>query len=174
MAKFDIEFEMSAYGYDKREVLKEDDEWSSYINNVAKFFNCIEQSEASKEVPTPFKSDLARGKFKRGDVYWVDLGRAMGSEMRKVRPCVLIGASSINKTQKTVVVVPLSSSSITKKKQKQTRVQLDSLNNDGKKSYAVCDQIRAVDKRRLKHKAGSISLKDTQVLESGLRQVFSL
>ncbi|MGZ3578481.1 MAG: type II toxin-antitoxin system PemK/MazF family toxin, partial [Syntrophales bacterium] len=42
----------------------------------------------------------------RGDIYWVNLDPTVGSEIRKKRPCVLIGATPINEARRTVVVVP--------------------------------------------------------------------
>ena len=44
----------------------------------------------------------------RGDIYWVDLNPTRGSEINKLRPCVLVGATPINQARHTVVVVPLS------------------------------------------------------------------
>ena len=36
-------------------------------------------------------------KVNRGDVFWVNLDPTVGSEIRKQRPCVLVGANPINK-----------------------------------------------------------------------------
>ena len=47
-------------------------------------------------------------KLNRGNVYWVDLDPTRGSEILKMRPCVLVGDTPINKDRRTVVVVPLS------------------------------------------------------------------
>ena len=81
--------------------------------------------------------------LKRGDVYWVNLDPTRGSEIRKTRPCVLVGATPINKARRTVIVVPLSSSGV-------LRPPLTvSVNCLGKQALAVCDQIRAIDKTRL-------------------------
>lgn len=46
----------------------------------------------------------------RGDIYWVDSEPAKGAEIKKLRPCVIIGATPINRARHTVVVVPLSTS----------------------------------------------------------------
>jgi mRNA interferase MazF len=101
----------------------------------------------------------------RGDIYWVNLNPAMGSEINKLRPCVLVGATPINQARHTVVVVPLSSSA------KTITISVFCL---GKQVNAVCDQIRTVDKSRLKDHAGSLSAKDLNMLDDGLRQVLSL
>jgi len=53
---------------------------------------------------------MESNKMKRGELYWVNLDPTVGSEIRKQRPCVLIGATPINKARHTVVIIPLSSS----------------------------------------------------------------
>lgn len=104
----------------------------------------------------------------RGDVYWVDLDPTKGSEMNKQRPCVLVGATPINLARRTVVVVPLSTSVIIKPP---ITVGVQCL---GKKVVAVCDQIRTVDKTRLKKQAGSLSINDSNELDECLKQVLAL
>jgi mRNA interferase MazF len=104
----------------------------------------------------------------RGNVYWVDLDPTRGSEIRKMRPCVLVGATPINQARRTVVVVPLSTVG---KPRPPIVVPVSCL---GKQGVAVCDQIRAVDKTRLIKEAGSLSREDLEALDLGLRQVLSL
>ena len=104
----------------------------------------------------------------RGDVYWVDLNPTKGSEINKERPCVLVGATPINMARRTVVVVPLSTSAIIRPP---VTVGVNCL---GKIVAAVCDQIRTVDKTRLKKKAGALLVKDLQELDEGLKQVLAL
>jgi len=106
--------------------------------------------------------------LKRGDVYWVDLDPTRGSEIRKMRPCVLVGATPINQARRTVVVVPLSTAG---KPRPPIAVPVFRLE---KQVVAVCDQIRAVDKARLIKEAGSMSKEDMARLDVGLRQVLSL
>lgn len=104
----------------------------------------------------------------RGDVYWVDLNPTKGSEINKMRPCVLVSATPINKARRTVVVVPLSTSAQPRPPLVVSVTCLD------KQVTAICDQIRIVDKRRLAKTAGQLSLKDLHALDDGLRQVLSL
>ncbi len=104
----------------------------------------------------------------RGDVYWVDLNPSTGSEINKQRPCVLIGATPINQARHTVVVVPLSTKAIAKTP---LTIAVDCL---GKKVTAICDQIRSVDKSRLKNQAGSLAEQDLKAIEEGLRAVLCL
>jgi mRNA interferase MazF len=104
----------------------------------------------------------------RGDIYWVELSPTKGSEIGKLCPCVLIGATPINQARHTVVVIPLSSSA---QARPPLTIAVSCLN---KTAVAVCDQIRTVDKGRLKNSAGSLSDADLTALEEGLRQVLCL
>jgi len=104
----------------------------------------------------------------RGDVYWVNLDPTAGSEIKKTRPCVIIGANPINRARRTVVVIPLSSAGTPNPP---LVIEVDCL---GRKALAVCDQIRAVDKSRFGNKADSLSRQDLEAIESELRQVLCL
>lgn len=104
----------------------------------------------------------------RGDLYWVDLNPTKGSEINKLKPCVIVGATPINKARRTVVVVPLSTSA---KSVPPLNISINCLNKNG---IAVCDQIRAVDKTRLTKFIGSLSHSDLNKLDDGLRQILSL
>lgn len=104
----------------------------------------------------------------RGDIYWVNLDPAIGSEIKKKRPCVIIGATPINEARRTVVVVPLSSAG-------KPRPPLNvPIKCQERQVVAVCDQIRAVDKSRLIEKIESSSKEDILELEKGLRQILAL
>ena len=104
----------------------------------------------------------------RGNVYWVNLDPTQGSEIRKMRPCVLVGATPINQARRTVVVLPLSTSGRPRPPLAMPVVCM------GKNVVAVCDQIRAVDKTRLVRAAGELAPEDMTRIENGLRQVLSL
>ncbi len=106
--------------------------------------------------------------MKRGDLFWVNLDPTVGSEIRKKRPCVLVGANPINKARRTVVVVPLSTAP---KARPPLTIQVKV---SGRQVVAVCDQIRAVDKTRFISRVGKLSQKDMDAIDSGLRQVLVL
>lgn len=106
--------------------------------------------------------------LKRGDIYWIDLDPTIGSEIRKRRPCVILGATSINKARRTVVIIPLSSSG---KPYPPLTIPVTCL---GRQAVAVCDQIRAVDKSRILDRIGAMLRGELMELEKGLRCVLSL
>jgi mRNA interferase MazF len=107
-------------------------------------------------------------KLNRGSVYWVNLEPAQGAEIKKLRPCVLIGASPINQARRTVLVVPLSSSG-------EARPPLTvGVRCQGKDVRAVCDQVRAVDKSRLTAWVEQMAEVDVDKISQALKQVLAL
>ena len=104
----------------------------------------------------------------RGDIWWVEFDPTRGSEIRKKRPVVIVTADGLNRARRTVVVVPLSTSA------RPLPPVVLSLPSAGPDSVAVCDQLRAVDKSRLKAKAGELSQADLKALADCLRLVLAL
>lgn len=104
----------------------------------------------------------------RGNVFWVNLDPTKGSEIAKLRPCVMVGATPINRARRTVVVVPLSTGG---KPRPPLAVPVRCLE---KEVIAVCDQIRAIDKTRLVKAAGALSPDDLEAIDDGLRQVLAI
>src|SRR4051794_28752072 len=105
---------------------------------------------------------------RRGDVWWIALDPAQGSEIRKTRPAVVITADALNRARRTVVVVPLSSSP-------EPRPPIVvATPSAGPGAVAVCDQLRAVDRRRLTRAHGRLSASDLEAVEEGVRRVLDL
>jgi mRNA interferase MazF len=82
--------------------------------------------------------------IKRGDVYYIDLSETIGSEQGGIRPCLIVQNDVGNKFSPTTIILPLTAQ---KKKFKATHVEIDNLL---KESTILCEQIRAVDKVRIK------------------------
>ena len=104
----------------------------------------------------------------RGDIWWVALDPALGSEIRKTRPCVVISVKALNERRRTVIVVPLSSSP------KASPPILIPISCDGRPAVVVSDQIRAVAKERLRSRLGVVTTDEMAALEDGLRQIMQL
>ncbi len=106
--------------------------------------------------------------MRRGEVWWVALEPTRGSETRKRRPAAIVSVDALNEVRRTVVVVPLSSSPVPRPP---LVVPVPSL---GPGSVAICDQVRAVDKRRLGRREGALAAADLRAVEAGLRVVLGL
>ena len=85
--------------------------------------------------------------IKQFEVWTVELNPAKGSEINKTRPSLVISPNSMNKMLNTVIVAPLTHSV----KNYPSRIDC---NFNSEAGQVVLDQIRAVDKLRLKKKVG--------------------
>ncbi|MDR4003787.1 MAG: type II toxin-antitoxin system PemK/MazF family toxin [Clostridia bacterium] len=92
---------------------------------------------------------------KRGDIYYADLSPVVGSEQGGIRPVLVIQNDIGNKYSPTVIAVAITSQ-INKAKMP-THIELAAkdygLNKD---SVILLEQIRTIDKRRLREKIGRI------------------
>jgi mRNA interferase MazF len=86
---------------------------------------------------------------KRFDVWQAELNPAVGSEINKTRPCLVVSPDEANRNLNTVIIVPLTSTL----KPYPTRVDCRFM---GKKGQLAADQIRSIDKSRLAKKLGTI------------------
>ncbi len=95
--------------------------------------------------------------IKRGEIYYADLSPVVGSEQGGVRPVLIIQNDIGNKYSPTVIVAAITSQ--LSKAKIPTHVELPSKEyNLPKDSVILLEQIRTIDKRRLKEK---ISILDT-------------
>ena len=102
----------------------------------------------------------------RFDVYLINLDPAVGSEIQKTRPCLIISPDEMNRYIRTVIVAPLSTAG----KDYPTRV---ACKFKKKKGRIVLDQIRTIDKTRLIKKLGSIDPETQLEVISVLQRLFA-
>lgn len=84
----------------------------------------------------------------RGDLYYADLGRGIGSEQRGYRPVLIIQNNIGNKFSPTVIVAPITSR-IGIKAKLPTHYFLNTGVGLEAPSIIMFEQIRTIDKRRL-------------------------
>ncbi len=99
---------------------------------------------------------------RRGDVFWVKLDPARGTEIRKTRPAVLVSNDSCNKYGARVIVLPVTSN-------------VESLypgeaviDIQGTPARVLGDQIRSIDKSRLGSKIGTLSPVELSAVEEAV------
>lgn len=94
--------------------------------------------------------------IKRGDIYYADLSPVVGSEQGGIRPVLIIQNDVGNKYSPTVIVSAITSQ--LGKAKLPTHIELSSTQyNLPKDSVALLEQIRTLDKRRLKGKVTELS-----------------
>jgi mRNA interferase MazF len=89
--------------------------------------------------------------IKRYEIYFADLNPTIGSEIKKVRPVIVVSQDGMNKYLKTIVVCPLTSKL---HPHWRTRFQIKCAD---KNAEIAVDQIRTISKKRLKNKIDSLS-----------------
>lgn len=93
--------------------------------------------------------------FKRGEIYFADLSPVVGSEQGGVRPVLIIQNDVGNKYSPTVIVSAITSQ--LSKAKLPTHIELPSENSHlPKNSVVLLEQIRTLDKRRLKEKVTTL------------------
>ena len=89
--------------------------------------------------------------IKRGDIYYADLRPVIGSEQGGIRPVIIIQNDTGNKHSPTVICAAITSKM--NKAKLPTHVELDSSKyNIVKDSVILLEQLRTIDKKRLKDK----------------------
>ena len=102
----------------------------------------------------------------RGDIYFCNLDCTQGSEQGGVRPVLVIQNDMGNKFSPTVIVAAITSS--IKKTYLPTHIVLEDVDGLPKKSVVLLEQIRTLDKTRLKKKIGTLSEKTLKKVDRAL------
>lgn len=93
--------------------------------------------------------------IKRGEVYFADLSPVVGSEQGGVRPVLVIQNDIGNKYSPTIIAAAITSQ--LQKAKLPTHIELDKIDGLPKNSVVLLEQIRTLDKRRLREKVCEIS-----------------
>lgn len=101
--------------------------------------------------------------MKRGDVWWVRFEPAVGGEVRKERPAVIVSNDVANKYLNRVQVVPMTTS-VDRVYPSEARVSVR-----GKGHKAMADQLTTVSKQRLENRVGRLSRADMRSVEQAVR-----
>jgi mRNA interferase MazF len=101
----------------------------------------------------------------RGQIYYVDLGQGIGSEQSFIRPCLAISNDVGNKYGSVVGFAPITS----KIKDLPTHVTLGMDCGLEKVSQALLEQIRTVDKKRIKEYVGTINEEDMRKINKAIK-----
>ena len=91
-------------------------------------------------------------KVKRGDIFYADLSPVVGSEQGGVRPVLVVQNDIGNKYSPTVIIAAITSQM--NKVKLPTHVEVSAEFGLPKNSVVLLEQIRTIDKKRLREKVG--------------------
>lgn len=111
--------------------------------------------------------------IKRGDIYYADLSPVVGSEQGGVRPVLIVQNDTGNKYSPTVIAA-----AITSQREKSNLPTHIPLENQGcglaRDSVVLLEQIRTIDKKRLKERVGAINNASVIAVDNALKISFGI
>lgn len=111
--------------------------------------------------------------IKRGDIYYADLSPVIGSEQGGIRPVLIVQNDVGNKYSPTVIAAAITSQQ--DKSRLPTHISVNG-NECGlsKDSVVLLEQVRTLDKQRLKERMGNLSVSDMNKINKALTVSFGL
>lgn len=104
---------------------------------------------------------------KRGDIFYADLSPVVGSEQGGVRPVLIVQNDTGNRHSPTVIAAAITSQ--TGKARLPTHISLAAMSCGlPKDSVVLLEQIRTLDKHRLRERAGQITPEDQKRVDQAL------
>ncbi len=105
--------------------------------------------------------------IKRGDIYYADLSPVIGSEQGGVRPVLIVQNDVGNKFSPTVIAAAITSQRY--KTNLPTHIRVDAQGCGlSKDSIVLLEQVRTIDKKRLKEKMGNLDEPDMERVNRAL------
>lgn len=115
----------------------------------------------------------SRNTVKRGEIYYADLSPVVGSEQGGMRPVLIVQNDVGNKYSPTVIAAAITSQQ--NKARLPTHIEISAKSVGlSKNSVVLLEQIRTLDKRRLKEKMGSLDTELMQQVDDAIAVSFGL
>lgn len=109
-----------------------------------------------------------------GDICLVEIPSSEGREQQGLRPAIIVQTSENIDRVPTILVVPFTTQVKAANFPFTFVVEPDSTNNLTSTSIALVFQLRAIDKKRLKSRIGSLSSDDMQILKQHLENILKI
>ncbi len=109
---------------------------------------------------------------RRGDIYYADLSPVVGSEQGGVRPVLIVQNDVGNRYSPTVIAAAITSQ--TGKARLPTHIEVHTDSGLAKSSIVLLEQIRTLDKRRLKDRMGHLDDETMTLINDALSVSFGL
>lgn len=111
--------------------------------------------------------------IRRGDIYYADLSPVVGSEQGGVRPVLIVQNDIGNRYSPTVIAAAITSQKT--KSNLPTHIELPARSTGLQKdSIVLLEQIRTIDKHRLKEKMGKLDERSMEMVDEAIGISFGL
>ena len=133
--------------------------------------NNYEQRGEKKSIKRKDKVDEMN--IKRGDIYYADLSPVIGSEQGGLRPVLIVQNDVGNKYSPTVIAAAITS----KMSKTKLPTHIDVIGENAglaKDSIILLEQIRTIDKKRLKEKMGHLDDETMTIVNTAIQVSFGL
>ena len=107
----------------------------------------------------------------RGDIYYADLNPTVGSEQGGVRPLIILQNNVGNRYSPTVIAAAITAKP---KKPLPTHAAIGHACGRLKESFVLLEQIRTIDKKRLKERMGELDTPSMNRVDNALSISFGL
>ena len=109
---------------------------------------------------------------RRGDIYYADLSPVIGSEQGGLRPVLIVQNDVGNKYSPTVIAAAITSQM--NKSKLPTHIEFNEKYGLSKESVILLEQVRTIDKARLKEKMGHIDNDTMDMVNKAISVSFGL
>lgn len=110
---------------------------------------------------------------RRGDIYYADLSPVIGSEQGGIRPVLIVQNDVGNKYSPTVIAAAITSKKFKTQLPTHISVQADECGL-AKDSIVLLEQVRTLDKQRLRERMGSLDEFEMSKINQALQVSFGL
>jgi mRNA interferase MazF len=112
--------------------------------------------------------------MKQGEIWLINLDPAIGAEIKKTRPAIIVNDNSLGKLPLKIIVPLTDWKDRYEVAPWMVNIKPDNLNNLLKESAADCYQIRSLSEERFIKKIGRISAKSLSEIKDSLSKVLSI
>lgn len=111
-------------------------------------------------------------KVKRGEIYYADLSPVIGSEQAGVRPVLIVQNDVGNKFSPTIIAIAITSK---QKVKLPTHIDIEGTKYGlDKDSVILAEQIRTLDKKRLREKVGKVDDETMEKVKKAIEISFGI
>ena len=166
-------------GNAQAKIPKEEDVTDTCFSTYSVFGNLVPQGQRGVFILKGQPNNVERGTVRRGDIFYADLSPVVGSEQGGVRPVLIVQNNVGNRFSPTVIAAAITSQ--TGKNKLPTHIEVqgqptgDGTHNGlAKNSIILLEQIRTIDKKRLKEKMGHLDDHTMHMVDEAITVSFGL